>query len=592
MNQNYRYPIRSGSVYIAVLGTSLIVTMLALSALALQRIQNRILAASADIQQAQLNAKSAIDLGLLTMRQDENWRTTYSGDNHWFTNRGIGAGTSSLEVIDPIDGDLDDDANDPIVMTGLGTSGEAEQRIEVTVDPRKEPLGCLRAAVVAGDAIQLSGSVLRTSNSATVAANSVTASSSTVYGAVQAVTVSGATYAGTATEIDAEARPELPDWDTVFDYYIANGTPIDVNYLPQWTANNFGRNPGVENPLSGSDWIGDPPGVGTATVSRSTSAPDAGSYCLKVENRASWQAGAAQRIDGFVEPGQQYLIQARIRFTSGVFRQFNMSLCTKGTGGAAQSTTSLPVTALVNNWTLASATITAPSWNGALEYAFLKIASADANTVDFFIDSLTIREVLSGRLIYQQTLGPGVNPFGAPNSQGIYWINCSGQKLYIERSKIRGTLLVINPGSDSCIGPGPINWSPAVPGFPALMVTADDPTSADFTIAATNRTLGEADNSVNYNPVGVPDDDFGEDADMADTYPSEIRGLVVIRDELTFQNNATIRGQVIAGGDITSSGGTLDVDYQPDSLLSPPPGFTAASTYVRRPGSTRKTVLP
>jgi imidazolonepropionase len=47
-----------------VLGTSLIVALLALSTLALQRIQNRMLTTTADIRQAQLNAEAAIELGL------------------------------------------------------------------------------------------------------------------------------------------------------------------------------------------------------------------------------------------------------------------------------------------------------------------------------------------------------------------------------------------------------------------------------------------------------------------------------------------------------------------------------------------------
>jgi hypothetical protein len=89
-------------------------------------------------------------------------------------------------------------------------------------------------------------------------------------------------------------------------------------------------------------------------------------------------------------------------------------------------------------------------------------------------------------------LGTGINTLysGAPtNAQGIYWIDCAGNKLVIERSRIVGTLLVTNPGAGSCINNGPINWTPAVAGYPALLVDADIATDANFSIRATNRVL-------------------------------------------------------------------------------------------------------
>ena len=61
-----------------MLGTALIVALLGMSALIGQRIQNRMIVASADIRQAQLNANTAVELALLAMKQDTNWRTTYA----------------------------------------------------------------------------------------------------------------------------------------------------------------------------------------------------------------------------------------------------------------------------------------------------------------------------------------------------------------------------------------------------------------------------------------------------------------------------------------------------------------------------------
>ena len=66
---------RQGGVYIAVLGSAMIIALLGLCALIGQRIQNRLVSASTDIRQAQLNANTAVELALLTMKQDASWRT-------------------------------------------------------------------------------------------------------------------------------------------------------------------------------------------------------------------------------------------------------------------------------------------------------------------------------------------------------------------------------------------------------------------------------------------------------------------------------------------------------------------------------------
>jgi hypothetical protein len=244
-------------------------------------------------------------------------------------------------------------------------------------------------------------------------------------------------------------------------------------------------------------------------------------------------------------------------------------------------------------WAKISATVRAQAWSGDLEYAFIKIGGSDSTNVgDFYIDDFYIREVTTGAYIYRKAIGPGLNPFGPTNAQGLYWVDCGGNKIVIERSRIKGSLLIINPGSGSMIGAGPIHMSPAKPGYPSLLVHADTPANADFTIAATNRALSEAEEGFNFNPTGVSHESLGTDGDTYDTYPSEIQGLVLVEDDLTTQNSPLIRGSVITGDDVTTSGGSLEVDYRPDALYSPPPGLTGTNKQVSRPRSVRKVVLP
>src|SRR5262245_58336335 len=137
---------RTGGVYVAVLGSAMIIALLGMCALIGQRIQNRLVVASSDIRQAQLNASTAVELALLAMKQDTNWRTTY-GSGAFFTGRSTGNGTCTAIAVDPVDGVISTGADDPIVVTGIGYSGSAEQRLQVTVDPKKTPYTCLRSAV-------------------------------------------------------------------------------------------------------------------------------------------------------------------------------------------------------------------------------------------------------------------------------------------------------------------------------------------------------------------------------------------------------------------------------------------------------------
>jgi len=581
---------RTGGVYIAVLATALVVALLSMSALIGQRLQNRMISAQGDVRQAQLNANSAVELALLIMKQDTNWRTTYTNGN-WFVKRSATDGTCTLNVTDPVDGNLANNPADPVVVLGIGYSGEAEQRVKVTVDSRKDPLSCLRSAIAVGDSATLNSDTLR-ANNALITANSIAATGSQVYGKVEALSTTGSTFNTTPTVVTSDKRPTMPDWTSVFNYYKNNGTSIDINSLPTQTP-NLARNASIEN--GENDWVGNAPGMPTADVDQSNNQVHSGSNGLRVRNRNAWYAGAEQYIDGFVKPGQQYTIDGWVYVPLlSIAKNFRFTLFTKGVGGSVQTSTGPDTLCTTLFWQHVSATLTAPSWSGNLEYAFIKIAGADStNTSDFYFDDLTIRETTTGRFVYRQVLSPSLNPFGGTtNSEGIYWIDCNNNKIVIERSRILGTLLLLNPGAGSCIANGPINWQPAVAGYPALLVDASNPDNADFSINATNRALSEKENGMNYNPVGAAHEDFGQDSDTNDIYRSSIRGLIAVRDDLSFQNRGLIRGQVLVGDDLSSSSGELEVEYLPDSLLNPPPGFTAPYSYYRRAATLQKAVAP
>jgi hypothetical protein len=269
---------RTGGIYVAVLGTSLIAALLGMAALMGQRIQNRMMVSVADIRQAQLNANTAIELALWNMKNDANWRSTNS-NGVWFTQRALDVGSCTASVTDPVDSNLANSADEPVVVLGIGYSGNAEQRAEVVIDPRKKPVSSLRSAVATGDEIDLAGDTLRAAG--LITANSTTANASQVHGTVEAVTISGSTYTGTTTQIPPGKRPAMPDWASVFNYYRTNGAQLSFASLPTSTP-NLGRNVGIESGTT--DWFEFPNNV-NIDLEQANSPKHSGSYSMEVKFR-------------------------------------------------------------------------------------------------------------------------------------------------------------------------------------------------------------------------------------------------------------------------------------------------------------------
>ena len=122
-----------GSVYILVLGASLIVAVIGISSLMAARVQRRAVVASSDMTQARELARTAIDRGLWEVKVNVmSWRTTFSDGT--LTNISFAGGTFSLVAVDPIDGNLTNNTTDPIVLTGTGKYGEAQYMLEVTLN--------------------------------------------------------------------------------------------------------------------------------------------------------------------------------------------------------------------------------------------------------------------------------------------------------------------------------------------------------------------------------------------------------------------------------------------------------------------------
>ncbi|GJM18653.1 MAG: hypothetical protein DHS20C14_08660 [Phycisphaeraceae bacterium] len=180
-------------------------------------------------------------------------------------------------------------------------------------------------------------------------------------------------------------------------------------------------------------------------------------------------------------------------------------------------------------------------------------------------------------------LGPGHNPFGAgeTNPDGIYLIDCGNNVLYIENLRVVGTLIIVQPRGSKSQLRGSISLQPAVAGYPALIIQHQK-----MAFAMTNTPLSESTRGVNFNPDGVPDRG-SEDADLADSYPSRIEGIVFMDKEAVLVSGSytTIRGHLLtnAGMDF-EIGSNLLMEEWTEARENPPPGFV-------QPGGTTELVM-
>jgi len=178
---------------------------------------------ASDYAEARACAVSAIELGLLYVKQDANWRTNRP-NGVWLQDQPLGSGHLTLEGIDPTDGDLTNSLYNPLLLTGVGVKGMARHKTQITLVAEGGGVTCLEGSLHAGTDLSFDSATVQSGQKIS-ANNSVTAVSSTINADVEAVgTISGSTYNGTRT---TGIQPRTMPGSTVFDWYVSNGTPID-----------------------------------------------------------------------------------------------------------------------------------------------------------------------------------------------------------------------------------------------------------------------------------------------------------------------------------------------------------------------------
>ncbi|RMF75784.1 MAG: hypothetical protein D6744_13065, partial [Planctomycetota bacterium] len=127
-------------LYIVVLFSATIVTIIGLSALTAARIEFRQSQTSQETAIARSLAQSAIEAAAVAIGNDASWRTNMS-HNTWTPETPLGIGTISWKLVDEVNGSLTADTTAPVRIYGRGAVGQTVRMYSVLVDfPKNEPI--------------------------------------------------------------------------------------------------------------------------------------------------------------------------------------------------------------------------------------------------------------------------------------------------------------------------------------------------------------------------------------------------------------------------------------------------------------------
>jgi hypothetical protein len=185
----------------------------------------------------------------------------------------------------------------------------------------------------------------------------------------------------------------------------------------------------------------------------------------------------------------------------------------------------------------------------------------------------------------KQVLGPGVNPFGATNDNGIYVARPSGD-FRIRNCRVLGTLVVICPSGKKVIIEDNVLLQTYQGDCPALMVQGN----ADIQFNGGDGLLDEKTIGRSLNPPGAPYNG-GTNNGKGDVYPSEIQGLVHVTGKVNLKKTSIIRGAILCNSSATLLSDAVAVDdspsivYPPTLYTNPPCWYTTAVPMTVQRGS-------
>lgn len=227
-------------MYALVLLTATIVTLIGLSALSLSRLQAKRSAIGHDWMAAQMIAQSGLEFGMGRIEgflvqaeaANRNWRDDL-GPSFQSGIKTLGDGTFRWTAVDETgDNDITNNDTDPVRVSAIASVRTTSYTLSVIYapGPSDSPVDSLQSLMHADGDVTINGTV---NGTGLMSANgNITANAARVYLDVAAAgIVSGGAYLGDDT--DGEVSREVPA-SSVFDYYLRNGTTIDIGDLYSW----------------------------------------------------------------------------------------------------------------------------------------------------------------------------------------------------------------------------------------------------------------------------------------------------------------------------------------------------------------------
>ena len=539
-----RAAIRRGALLLLVLITGTIISVISLGALIVQNVHLTQGTSMKDATSARWSARSGIALATNEVSDSTAWRSSKTPGT-WYSGVRSNSGTMSLNASDPTDTSFSDSIFEPVLLEATGTVGNAVQKSSGLLLAESALRQSMMFHLYCGDDLTVSDATVEgpgwigvkdqisVSGVNSVRCDVLTGDTNSPSGFLHRV-ITGATL---------ENAPTYADFSDI----VSLGTTVSSGQIPNAAATtaetilnpDFGRGP--------EGWMTAPDG----DLDTFSSGGVGNSSCAEVDSRPTSSCGLVHDVTGIIRNGLQTQLSAAVMPLSSA-STFELSLIvttTSGTSTAASWTSgSINAGSDYTGLQTISTTVT-PTWAGRLISAQLKIrtnGSGSAGTQDFRVDNVSMRitSAPSGKAIYRTVVSAGTNPFlVSSNSDGIYVLNCGGQDVTISDCMIVGTLVLENAGTVR-VGNGPIQWRPAKPGMPALVV------DGDLVLSFSRFGLTERELNVNLNPSGTADENGSVDSSMNDTYLPEIRGLIFASGDVTLVGDLRLNGTVISGDDM------------------------------------------
>lgn len=570
----HRTAMRRGALLLLVLITGTIISVISLGALIVQNVHLTQGTSMKDATSARWSARSGLALATRDVSGSTAWRNSRTPGT-WYPAVTSNEGTISVTASDPTDSSFADSIAEPVLLEATGSVGNSVQKSSGLLLAESTLRQSMMFHLVCGDDLTVSNAVVEgpgwigvKDQISVVGVNTVrcdvmTGDTDSPSGFLHRITT-GATL---------EDLPTYADFSDI----VALGAVVTSNQIPHATAttaetilnSDFGRGP--------EGWMTAPDG----DLDTFSSGGVGDSSCAEVDDRAVSSCGLVHDVTGIIRKGLQTQLSAAVLPLSSA-STFELSLIvttTSGTSTAASWTSaSINAGSFYPGFQTISTTVT-PTWSGRLISAQLKIrtnGSGSAGTQNFRVDNVSLRvtSAPSGKAIYRTVVSTGTNPFSvAPNANGVYVLDCGGNDVTISDCMIVGTLVLRNTGTVR-IGSGPVQWRPARPGMPALVV------DGDLVLSSSRFGLTERELNVNLNPSGTPDENGSTDNSMNDIYLPEIRGLIFASGDITLAGDLKINGTAISGGDMTIQQ-RATLGFAPEYLTVPRQATHATRSFFR-----------